>query len=178
MGKNMSNKNPKPVELHIFEGNPNHRTKEELRDKLGRELHIGDFDFQPSENLLNDLAAKKLWDVQVKMILDAGADFVTTFDCKMLEDWCLSCAEKDRLESAKQKIRKELEDKSVSKEEIFKYIDELDLQDRINKLVDLSLRLRRSLGLDPLSRLNALKRKNEPKKDTKDKFEQRFGDRV
>jgi phage terminase small subunit len=171
----MSKCNPKPAIFDIIEGNPNHLTKQEIKDKQGRELHIGGFDFLPSENLQNDAAAKKLWDTQVAMILDAGADFVTTFDSKMLEDWCLACAEKDRLEKVKQEILKKFKSSGFTSEDYFKRIDELKIQGDINKLVDLSLRLRRALGLDPLSRLNALKKKSEPQKDTASKYEQEFG---
>lgn len=174
----MSKVNPKPAIFDIIEGNPNHRTKEQLKEKQDRELHVGDFNFQPSETLLADEAAKKLWDEQVKMILEARADFVTTFDSKTLEDWCLSCAEKDRLERTKQKVMRESKEKEFSQVKTFAYIEELGLQDGINKLVDLSLRLRRALGLDPLSRLNALKKRSEPKKDDKDRFEKEFGEAI
>lgn len=171
----MSRVNPKPAIFDIINGNPNNRTKKQLEEKVERQFHIGSLNFTPSENLLKDEAAKKLWDEQVKMILASGADFITTFDSKTLEDWCFSCAEKDRLEKTKQQIFKEAKEKNFSMEKIFYHIEELGLQDAINKLIDLSLRLRRALGLDPLSRLNALKKKNEPKIDKTDKYEKEFG---
>ena len=175
MGKKMSNKNPKPVELHIFEGNPNHRTKEQLEEKAARQYHIGDLDFTPTGKILQDADAKKCWDDITGMIVESGADFITTFDTALLEDLCLSHAEKERLIKTKQEILSEAKEKGFSKTKLFAYIDELGLQVSINREVDQSMRLRKLLGVDPLSRLNALKKRSEPKKDAGDKYEQEFG---
>jgi phage terminase small subunit len=175
MGKNMSNKNPKPAIFDIMTGNPSHYTKEALAEKIEKQWHIGGMEFVASDRLCADIEAKKMWDGLVKMIVDSGADFVTDFDSSAFEDYCLQSAEKDRHEKAKQEIRKKLESSGLSEEAKFIYINELGLQDKINKLVESKIRLWRSLGFDPLSRLNAIKRKNEPKKDLKDKYEKEFG---
>ena len=157
----MSKQNPKPAKLHILEGNPNHRTKEQLKKKAESELHIGQLNFETPKILEKNKFAKKLWNFWVRQLKMAAADVITNCDSRELEKYCLSESEINRLEIIKQKTK---DDEEIEK-----------IQRRINAQVDSSLRLKKSLGLDVLSRLNLLKGKKEPKIDKKSKFEKQFG---
>jgi len=154
----MGNKNKTPAIFDILEGNPNKRSKQEIKDKAESEVVIGDLDFEPSASLVKRKDALKIWYKKIKMIVDSGYMLWTTNDADVIENYCIAIADKQKLEIQR---HGDLSDTSANRE--------------INQLAILIKDLHKSLGLDFASRLNAIKKKNKIPEAKPDKFNQEFG---
>jgi len=143
---------------HILEGNPNKRSKAEIKEKADNEVVIGDLDFTPSESLLKRKDALKIWYKKIKMIVDSGYMLWTTNDSDIIENYCIAIADKNKAEINR---KGNLSDKAANRE--------------INQLAILIKDLHKALGFDFASRLNAIKKQNKKPEQKPDKFNKAFG---
>jgi phage terminase small subunit len=149
----------KPIEFSIYNNNKGHRTKKVIKERLKsqKEMKIGNNTFKVTQKILDNEVALQKWNELVKLYKDI--DFVTSIDIGAIEKYCLSHAEYYKLIECKMELEKKIKDKL----KLYHAIDELNLDNNINKKLDMLIKLEDRLFLNPLSRIKSIPKK-EPEK--------------
>lgn len=154
----MAGRHAKPLSLHILNGNPSHLTKAEIAERKAGEIRLGTLKFKIPERIKNNPVAKKKWSEVIAIYKAADVDFASTSDSAIIERYCLTYAEYINL----QEVRAEIEAKGWDRVKTYHAIDELNLENNINKKIEILTKLEDRLFLNPLAKC-----KNIPKKETK-----------
>jgi phage terminase small subunit len=154
----MGNKNATPIKMHLLKGNPNHLTKEQIQDRLEAEIKIGNHDFKIPPEVRRNSIAKKKWKELIALYISNDIGFVSTSDTGLISRYCLTFAEYLEL----QKVRDDIVAKGWDRIETYSAINNLGVDEKINKKLDLLLKMDAHLFLTPVSKI-----KNVPKKEKK-----------
>jgi phage terminase small subunit len=149
----------RPVELAIYNNNSGHRTKKVIKERLAAEkkMKIGNDEFIVTQKILDNKVALCKWNELVEQYKDI--DFVTSIDIGSIEKYCLTHAEYYELLECKIELEKKIKDKL----KLYHAIDELNLDQNINKKLDMLIKLEDRLFLNPLSRIKSVPIKPEEK---------------
>lgn len=151
----------KPLQLHLLDGKSRLTAAEiERRQELEAELRIGTHDFKAPPEVRRDKVANKKWKEITQLYIDAEIEFVSTADTGILMQYCLAFSQLMYLIKA----RSEIMAKGWDTVKTYHAIDELGLENNINKKSDLVFKLGKSLYLDPQSRINTIKKKDRTQK--------------
>jgi len=156
----MGGRPAKPVQLHLLNGNRRHLTKEEIaaRQKQESKLRSGTKTYKPSPQVKADLVAHAMFKKLQKLY--KNIDYVEGLDENIINRYCLLHSEYVRLRD----MRKEWADRYAfaesSDDKLIIAGQMLELDKRIEKKMDLLLKLEDRLFLNPTARI-----KNVPKKD-------------
>jgi len=148
-----------PIQLHIINGNPNRLTKDEIERRQNSEIRFGNQDFKMSPLVRKNLHARRKWKEIIELYVMYGVDFVSTSDATILERYCLTYAEYVTL----QEVREEVINKGWDKVKTYHAIEELGLENNINKKIDLLTKLEDRLILNPLSKIKTVPVKQSDK---------------
>lgn len=165
----MKGKTPQPVQLQIYSGNKNHKTKAQIKDMQESQVKLGGKKFTPSETIKNDEIALEKWNNLINTYLEYDIDFISDSDSGIIEQYCMAYATLVRLEKEKANLIRLSNGMNIST------VTE-DVQKAINTQVKLMIPLSDRLFLNPVAKIKGLRKKQEPKKDNKNKFEQQFGE--
>ena len=158
----MAGRHAKPLKLHILNGNPSHLTKSEIAKREAGEIRMGTHDFKLPPRIKKNSIAKKKWNEVIDIYKSVEADFASTSDTAIIERYCLTYAEYINL----QQVREEIEAKGWDKVKTYHAIDELNLENNINKKMDILTKLEDRLFLNPLAKI-----RNVPKKESEKKVD-------
>jgi P27 family predicted phage terminase small subunit len=154
--------NALPIGLHLYKGNPNRLTKEEIEKRQQSELRIGDHNFVIPQIVKKNKHAKNKWNEIINLYKNYGVDIVTTSDVTILERYCLTYAEYINLQEVKSEILK----KGWDKVKTYHAITELNLENNINKKMDILIKMEDRLFLTPLAKVkNVIPKSSESEKD-------------
>ena len=166
----MPGRRGKPLQLHLIDGK-SRLTKAEIEFRRENEIHIGTHDFKMPSLVAGIPVAKKKWEEVIGLYLDVDADFVSTSDSGIIERYCLAYAEYVALQNARDEIVK----KGWSPVKTAHAIEEMNLENSINKKNDMLIKLEDRLFLNPLAKVrNVPKKESTPKEDCE--LKQMFGD--
>jgi len=165
----MAGRRAKPIQLQLLEGNPNRLTKKAIEERKEAEIRFGDNAFKMPPLVKKNLHARRKWNEIVDLYTEYNVDFVSTSDATAMERYCLTYAEYVNL----QEVRDEITAKGWDKVKTYHAIDELNLENNINKKADLLTKMEDRLILNPLSKIKTVPVKQ---RQSEDKFQQMFGD--
>ncbi len=152
----MSGRPPKPIEFSVID-NKSRYTKEEInrRFELEKEMQIGTYDFKPTHKILNNQTALKKW--KELIALYKNFKFVTTIDTDLLEEYCITHSEYYELLDCKTELETKIDDKI----KLHHATNELKIDYRINKKLEVLIKLQDRLFLSPVSRIKSIPVKKE-----------------
>lgn len=160
----MGGRPAKPVQLHLLNGNKRHLTKDEIaaRQKQEARLRSGNKTFKPSPQVKKDMTAlamfKKLQRLYRKI------EYVEGLDENIINRYCLLHSEYVKLRDMRQEMTDRYTELEALEERLMlsEHITELDR--RIDKKMDLLLKLEDRLFLNPTARIkNVPKTEPEPR---------------
>lgn len=149
----------RPIELAIYNNNSGHRTKKKINERLKaeKEMKIGNEIFVVTQKILENEVALCKWNELVEQY--KNIDFVTSIDIGSIEKYCLTHSEYYQLLECKTELERRIKDKL----KLFHAIDELNLDQSINKKLDMLIKLEDRLFLNPLSRIKSIPKKADEK---------------
>jgi phage terminase small subunit len=154
----MKGRNPKPIALHLKEGNLSHLTKEEIETRQKSEIKLGQNNFECPDFIKNDEIAYKKWQELIKDYEEAaknGIELLTSSDVGLLARYCKTFSEYINLQNQRKK--------NLTIEELIK------IETAINKKMDMLLKMEDRLFLNPLSKVKAIIKTSQEEKP-KNKF--------
>lgn len=158
----MGGRNAKPIYLHLANGNKRHLTNREIEDRKKHEakLKSGVKSFQPSQQVKDDAVALSMFR-KVKRLYK-NIEYVEGLDENIINRYCLLHSEYVNLRD----MRQGLVDRCSQIEDLAEKIAMADtlseIDRRLEKKMDMLLKLEDRLFLNPTARL-----KNVPKKEDK-----------
>lgn len=155
----MGGRPAKPVQLHLLSGNKRHLTKNEIaaRTKQEAKLRSGTKKYQPSVQVKNDEIAHGMFKKLRKLY--SSIEFVEGLDENIINRYCLLHSEYVRLRDMRQDLSTQFIEFESAEERLSLMDRILKLDKRIDKKMDLLLKLEDRLFLNPVARI-----KNVPKK--------------
>jgi len=168
----MSGRNAKPISLHIAEGNPNRLTKAQIEQRQNNEIKVGENNKLRCPNYVRkDLFAYKKWKEIIKIY--KGTDVVSSGDSGMLARYCMTWGEYLRLCDTRNIIttcdadwsqyeNMFPEDFQDGIEKLLRLNADLQLENAINKKMDILLKMEDRSFLNPLAKV-----KNVPIREKK-----------
>jgi len=161
----------KPVQLHLLNGNKRHLTQEEIADRQQQEakLRSGVKTYKPNAQVRNDKTALTMFKKLQKLY--KGIDYVEGLDENIINRYCLLYSEYMKLRETRQELQDRVDKAKRLSSKLAWAEQMLDIDKRIDKKMDLLLKLEDRLFLNPTARI-----KNVPKKEkeTKDPFGEMF----
>jgi phage terminase small subunit len=157
----MSGRKAKPIQLHIFEGNPNRLTKEEINHRQKTEIRIGNHEFKTTKRLRDNKKALKKWREIIGLYLTYQIDFVSTSDASLIERYCMTYSEYESLLDAREEIIK----KKLGAVNTQRALDEFQVDNIVNKKLDILLKMERELFLTPLAKIKNIAVTEEEKEE-------------
>lgn len=152
-------KRAKPIEFHIFEGNPNRLTKKQIEERKKSKLNIGTLNFVMPERVKKIEYARKKWNELIGLFTDSAAfNLVTTADAGLIERYCLTYAEYHTLQDIRQEIVSMYPDDLKRQYELTSL---KQLEGKINTKNKILVDLEDHLYLTPLARIRSVIKKEE-----------------
>ncbi len=158
----MGGRPAKPVQLHLANGNRRHLTKAEIATRKTQEnkLRSGTRAFKPGPQVKNDMAALTMFKKLQKLY--KSIDYVEGLDENVINRYCLLHSEYVRLRDTRQTLTDQSINGSIE-EKVLLTDKILEIDKRLEKKMDLLLKLEDRLFLNPTARI-----KNVPKKAHKE----------
>lgn len=162
----MSNKNAKPIQLHIENGNPNRLTKAQIKHRQDSEIKLGEKVFQEPDILKGDTVARKKWKEIVQVYIDAGVDFVSSSDIGVIARYCSTYSQYAELIKRKADLKIHYSKKRMTAAEISEEFNKTKIIPQLISLSDMLLKLESQLFLTPLSKVKNIPKMGAKKKDS------------
>lgn len=156
----MGGRPPKPIEFAVIDNRDSRYTQKVIKERLEseKEMKIGDYNFKPTQRILDNQKTLKKWNELIALY--QGFKFVTTVDTDLLEEYCITHVEYYELLDCKKEIESKIEDKI----KLQHATNELKIDYRINKKLEVLIKLQDRLFLNPTSRIKNVPIKKEEKK--------------
>ena len=164
-------RNAKPIDLHKKQGNPNRLTKADIKHREESEIKLGSKELLCPGYVKNDVTAFSKWR-EIKHIYK-DVDFVSSGDIGLIGKYCMTHSEYIKLLSQKARIENfEIDYEQLLKtyssdlleglDAFFRFGPVMQLDNAINKKMDMLIKMEDRLFLNPLAKV-----KNVPKKEEK-----------
>lgn len=161
----MGGRPAKPVQLHLLNGNKRHLTKEEIaaRQRQEAKTRSGIKIYKPSSQVENDPAALAMFKKLKKLY--KSIEFVEGLDENIINRYCLLHSEYVQIRDVRQGLSAKYEELDAIEEKLrlSEHLSELDK--RLDKKMDLLLKLEDRLFLNPTARVKNVPKKEPPKVD-------------
>jgi phage terminase small subunit len=152
----------KPIRLHVIEGNPNRLTKAEISSRLESEIKIGDPEIPEPMTVKRNRCAHEKWLEIVDIFKSTGADFVSSADISILEMYCVTWSEYQELLKVRKELKKQMREKDTDILKGSALSNKLNLENNINKKLDMLIKMQDRIYLNPLSRVRNIGRAKAP----------------
>ncbi|WP_238886440.1 P27 family phage terminase small subunit [Clostridium sp. YIM B02551] len=164
-------RNAKPIEILVADGKK-HLTKAEIEERKKNEIKVGEKKLICPSYVKNDVLAYKKWKEIIKIYKDI--DFVSSGDVGLLARYCMThseylnlCDTRNKLNSVNcdwSKYEGQFpEDFQEALQTLLSINTDLQLENAINKKMDMLIKMEDRLFLNPLAKI-----KNVPKQQIKD----------
>jgi len=152
----------KPVQLHLLNGNKRHLTKEEIaaRQKQETKLNSGQKNYKPSPQVENDMVALAMFKKLKKLY--RSIEYVEGLDENVINRYCLLHSEYSRMVDMRNDITSQYAQSRDPVERLSLADRILEIDKRVEKKMDLLVKLEDRLFLNPTARI-----KNVPKQENK-----------
>lgn len=161
----MGGRPAKPVQLHLLNGNKRHLTKEEIaaRQRQEAKTRSGIKIYKPSSQVENDPVAHAMFKKLKKLY--KSIEFVEGLDENIINRYCLLHSEYVQIRDVRQGLSAKYEELDAIEEKLrlSEHLSELDK--RLDKKMDLLLKLEDRLFLNPTARVKNVPKKEPPKVD-------------
>lgn len=156
----MGGRPAKPIQLHLANGNKRHLSKAEIaaRQKQESKLKSGTKSYKPSPQVKNDLVAHAMFKKLQKLYKDI--EYVEGLDENVINRYCLLHSEYVRLREMRSDLAVQYKDTETLEQRLILTERILNVEKRIEKKMELLLKLEDRLFLNPTARI-----KNVPKKE-------------
>ena len=160
----MGGRPAKPIQLHLLNGNKRHLTKEEIaaRQKQESKTKSGIKTYRPSLQVENDPVALAMFKKLKKLY--RSIKFVEGLDENIINRYCLLHSEYVQIRDVRQGLSARYEELALEEKlRLSEHLSELDK--RLDKKMDLLLKLEDRLFLNPTARVKNVPKKEEKKAD-------------
>jgi len=155
----------KPIQLHLMNGNKRHLTKAEIaaRQEQEAKLRSGTKTYKPSPQVKNDMVALAMFKKLQKLY--KGIEFVEGLDENVINRYCLLHSEYIKLRDMRADLTAQYQHSETVEEKLALSERILEIEKRIEKKMDLLLKLEDRLFLNPTARIKNVPKKEPEKRD-------------
>lgn len=153
----MAGRRAKPISLHLHDGNKRHLTKAEIEHRLENEIKIGSNVLLPTKMVKRDKEAHKKWKEVVKLFEDV--ELASESDRGIIERYSLEYSHYYRMQKARNEVIEKGKKDGWDNVKVFQYINKLNIDDRMNKKLDILLKMEDRLLLNPLAKTRSVPKK-------------------
>ena len=168
-------RNAKPIQLHIAQGNPNRKTKAQIKHRIENEIKLGEKVFDEPDILKGDTVAREKWTEIVQTYINAGVDFVSSSDIGVIARYCLTYSQYAELVKRKDSLRREYSKKRMNSTDISEAMNKTKILPQMISLSDLLIKLESQLFLTPLSKVKNIPKMGNKKEEVDPLKEKGFG---
>lgn len=161
----MPGRHAKPIRLHVLEGNPNRLTKADIDSRTKNEIKIGDSEIHEPMTVRRNRCAHEKWLEIIGIFRDTEADFVSSADISILEMYCVTWSEYQELLSVRKELKKQMRQKDTDILKGSALANKLNLENNINKKLDMLIKMQDRIYLNPLSRVRNIGRAKQEREE-------------
>ena len=151
-------RNAKPIKLHVLQGNPNRLTKAQISAREKYEIKIGDQNITEPGSVRRNKSAHLKWIEIISIYKETAADFVSSADVSILEMYCITWSEYQELLKVRKELNRQIKTKGLDSLKGTAFANKLNLENNVNKKLDMLIKMQDRIYLNPLSRVKSIPR--------------------